>query len=117
MTETRVSEDERKRRITSSLDERRARYEAMKADRDAGMTLSQLAAKYGLVRERVRRILLQEPRLVGWPRERSIERRVTHLTEKRAVWAKRETPVGAKHVADIDAELAALADELRALTQ
>jgi hypothetical protein len=117
MTETRVTEQERKRRITSSLDERQARWKAMKADRDAGMTLSELATKYGLVRERVRRILLHEPRLVGWPRERSIERRVKHLTEKRSVWASRGTETGGRHVAAIDAELAELEKELRALSQ
>ncbi|MGV0986781.1 MAG: sigma factor-like helix-turn-helix DNA-binding protein [Limnohabitans sp.] len=99
------------------LEERKERREEMLADRAGGMTLRQIADRYGLSRERVRQILATDPKENGWPRERSLIRQQEKLIEKRALWAKRESEAGRAHVAAIDEELTAIATELAAMKE
>lgn len=98
------------------LAERQKRYEDMKALHDGGMTLAAIGAKYGVTRERVRRILDTPPRDAGWPRDRQIENAKRRLNEQRAKWAKRTSEAATRHVAEIDEELARLDAELEKLT-
>lgn len=56
-------------RVTVPYEERLARYEEMTALRVQGMTLAEIANRYGLVRERVRQILKAPPHpAIGRPR-------------------------------------------------
>jgi hypothetical protein len=94
------------------LEVRLRRREQMIADRDSGMTLSMLSARYGLSRERCRQVMAKEPVALGLSRREQLERRRAYLLRRRERWAVRSSPAALQNVLRLDAELADIADEL-----